>query len=242
MIFDVVTPVGPKDVEKVKEQIEYTKKNIIGYRNIYLIVCDEKIEIPDCIIIHEKTFPFQMKDIQDYLGVNKVNGWFLQQLLKLYAGTCIEGILENYLVLDADTFFMKPTQFIKNNQILYNIDNQNHKPYFEHMKRLHPNFTKCMKESGICHHMFFQKKYLNEIFTLVEELHKESFWKVFLKCIVEKEGSGASEYELYFNYMFKYHSDKVRLRKLKFIHSKNLSSKFDYVSRHWYLYKIKKYN
>lgn len=235
MLFDIVIPVGPNDKERIKEQINYTKKNIIGYRNVYLIVCDEKIEISDCIIIHEKKFPFQMKDVQDYLGVNKINGWFLQQLLKLYAGSYIEGILENYLVIDSDTFFMKPTEFIKNDIVFYNIDDQNHRPYFDHMKKLHPNFVKHVKKSGITHHMFFQQKYLNEIFTLVEKLHEEDFWKVFLKCVTEKEGSGASEYELYFNYMFKYHSDKVKIRNLRFIHSKNLSSKFDYISRHWYL-------
>ena len=235
--FDIVIPVGPNDINMIKEQIIYTKKNIIGYRNIYLIVCTENIIINDCIIINEKIFPFQMKDIQHYLGINKINGWFLQQLLKLYAGKIIPNILNNYLVIDADTFFMKPTVFIKNNIPLYNIDKQNHKPYFDHMKKLHPSFIKHIQDSGITHHMFFQQKYLNEIFTLVEKLHEEDFWKVFLKCVTEKEGSGASEYELYFNYIFKNHSDKVKIRKLRFIHSKNLSSKFYYVSRHWYLYK-----
>jgi len=35
--FDIVINVGPKDSEVIHKQIEYTKNNIIGYRNIYLI-------------------------------------------------------------------------------------------------------------------------------------------------------------------------------------------------------------
>ena len=35
--FDIVIPVGPNDKSIIEQQIKYTKKNIIGYRNIYLI-------------------------------------------------------------------------------------------------------------------------------------------------------------------------------------------------------------
>ena len=35
--FDIVIPVGPNDKTIIEEQIKFTKKNIIGYRNIYLI-------------------------------------------------------------------------------------------------------------------------------------------------------------------------------------------------------------
>ena len=35
--FDIVIPVGPYDKLCIYKQIEYTKKNVIGYRNIYII-------------------------------------------------------------------------------------------------------------------------------------------------------------------------------------------------------------
>ena len=36
-LFDIVIPLGPDDKSIIEKQIEYTKKNVIGYRNIYLI-------------------------------------------------------------------------------------------------------------------------------------------------------------------------------------------------------------
>lgn len=58
-IFDIVILVGPKDKEIIVTQIEYTKKNIIGYRNIYLICYDPTINIDGCITMMKKFFHLQ---------------------------------------------------------------------------------------------------------------------------------------------------------------------------------------
>ena len=41
------------------------------------------------------------------------------------------------------------------------------------------------------------------------------FYNVFLKSVLESERdkSGASEYEIYFNYILQNHSDKIKIRK-----------------------------
>ena len=161
--FDIVIPVGPNDKNIIEKQIEYTKKNIIGYRNIYLICYDPNIKIDNCITINEKIFPFTIETVQKFHGKLKRNGWYLQQLLKLYSGLIIPDILERYLVIDSDTFFLKPTSFIKNNKCLYNFGKEYHKPYFIHMFRLHETLQKMDKnKSGICHHMIFETKYIKE--------------------------------------------------------------------------------
>jgi len=41
MLFDIVIPVGPHDLSIISSTIEYTQKNVIGYRNIYLISKNE---------------------------------------------------------------------------------------------------------------------------------------------------------------------------------------------------------
>jgi hypothetical protein len=167
----------------------------------------------------------------------------------LYAGN-IDGILDNYLVIDADIFFMKPVTFIENGKPIFSRDNQFHKPYFEHMKRLHPNFEKVSDKSGICHHMLFNKLYVKEIVDIVEEKHNKPFWKVFIETVDEHKNhninvfeSGASEYELYFNYMIKYHKDKIIIRNLNWRNvSKNSLQvinnyvNYDFVSICHYIY------
>jgi hypothetical protein len=49
-------------------------------------------------------------------------------------------------------------------------------------------------------------------------------------------GAGASEYEIYFNYIFKNYSNNVEIRQLNWSNLKtlNINTDFDYISCHWY--------
>ena len=246
--FDIVIPVGPHDKSTVEHQIKYTKKNIIGYRNIYLVCSDSTINIDGCITIDENIFPFNMDTVIKHHGKQynrygeSQNGWYLQQLLKLYSGKVIPDIMDKYLVIDADTFFLKPTTFIENNKCLYNYGTEYHAPYFQHMKKLDKDFTKVNRNiSGICHHMMFETKYIDELISRIEKNHNELFYNIFLKLVTEKRASGASEYELYFNYMLKFNPDKIQIRKLnwKNMYRIQTNNNYDYISVHWYYNKKK---
>ena len=180
--LDIVIPVGPNDKSIIEKQIKYTKKNIIGYRNIYLISYDSTLTIDGCITINENIFPFNMDTVAKHHGKLQRNGWYLQQLLKLYAGKIIPNILEKYLVIDCDTFFLKPTTFVETNKCLYNYGSEYNKPYFDHMEKLDKNLSKMDKnKSGICHHMIFEKKYIDELISTIEKNHNDLFYNVFLK-------------------------------------------------------------
>lgn len=235
--FDVVVPVGPNDISKIDKTIECIKKNIIGYRNIFIISKSE-INILDCIFVNENIFPFTMETISLYLGINERNGWYLQQLIKLCAGH-IPDLLNNYLVIDSDTFFLKPTSFFSNDLPLYNVGSEYYKPYFNHLLKMHNSLTKQNDYSGICHHMLFQQHILKQLFKLVEDYHRDDFWKCFLSLIDKKDipFSGASEYELYFNYIHIYHPDSFMIRKLEWLNSGTIDETLNlhYVSCHWYM-------
>lgn len=237
-IFDIVITVGPNDTDILYKQIEFTKKNIIGYRNIYLICYDPNINIDGCITINENIFPFSLETVSNIHGKLNRNGWYLQQLLKLYALMIIPEILDKCLVIDADTFFLKPTVFIKNNKCLYNFGSEYNRPYFAHMLKLDETLIKVDKnKSGICHHMMFEKKYINELINKIEKNHNDKFYNIFLKMVTDFNGSGASEYEIYFNYIFKNYSNNVEIRDLKWYNSNtlNINADVDYISYHWYM-------
>ena len=66
------------------------------------------------------------------------------------------------------------------------------------------------------------------MFELVEKKHNNKFWKVFIEMVDEHKNhsitsceSGASEYELYFNFMIKYHTDKMIIRELNWVNVSN---------------------
>ena len=81
--------------------------------------------------------------------------------------------------------------------------------------------------------MIFQESVLKSMFNEVETHHNKPFWKIFCNLVDQYDltFSGASEYEIYFNYVFS-HSDKVQLRKLKFGDSRYRT--LNYISVHSY--------
>jgi hypothetical protein len=71
---------------------------------------------------------------------------------------------------------------------------------------------------------------------LVEEHHNgKIFWRVFLEEVTDIMGSGASEYEMYFNYMIRYHGADFRIRALQWGNAPRIieGQGLDYVSVHW---------
>ncbi len=243
--FDIIIPLGPNDLNKIDIMFNNTKKNIIGYNKIYIITNKNnfnKLEnYNDIILIDEDIFDFNIKYINSLKNNTDKNrsGWYFQQLIKLYAGFYINDLLPNYLVIDSDTNFLKPTTFFQNDLPLYNFGIENHKPYFTHIQKLHPSLYKKSNVSGICHHMMFQKNIINQLFYLIESYHNKKFYEIFLENVlnIEWAGSGASEYELYFNYIHLYHNNKFKIRELKWTNASalNNNNNYDYISCHWYL-------
>ena len=255
--FDVVFTLGPNEVEIFKKYIKYNQKNILNYRNMYVVPYDPSIEVDGCITITEDKFLFLKEAIKEKMGETSRFGWYFQQLIKLYAYKIIDGLLDKYLVLDSDVIFIKPTNFFtvlseesetinatengylsqpeESLKILTNFSfsYEYHYQYFIHMKKLHPTLKKVKEISGICDHMMFEKKYLDEMFQLIENYHLPSqdianvtntpkrFYEIFIEQIDPIEyvlsginGSGASEYEIYFNFMLTYHENDIILKKL----------------------------
>ena len=237
-MFDVVIPLGPNDLENIEKQIACTKTNVIGLQNIYIVTPILNFRHNDCIVIDESIFPF-IDQIAFYHGKDKRNTWYMQQLIKLYAGFVIPGILDRYLVIDADTFFLTPTEFINSeNQCQYNFGREYHCHYFDHMSRLHPELTRVYELSGICHHMIFEIRFIKELFELIEKKEGKPFWVIFLEKVEpwlrHGFGSGASEYELYFNYVCKFHSDEIEVRELCWENVRKLdfTMELNYISHH----------
>lgn len=242
-IFDIVICLGPNDKDIINQSILYTKKNIIGYRNIYVISYDASISVENAVIIDENIFPFNKDTFINIFGNNNRNGWYLQQLLKLYAGIVIPGILDKYLIIDSDTFFLKPTKFIDDNgKIIITTGTEYNKHYFLHMNRLHYTLKKIHPLSGISHHCLFITKYIKELMLMIENNfdNNEPFWKIFIDMLDRNEYnmSGCSEYELYFTYMNLYHSNQFITRELKWQNLNyldiNNTNDNQFVSIHWY--------
>jgi hypothetical protein len=218
--IDVVITVGPSDIDLLPEQIQHTRKNVMNCRNIYLISYDPSVNVPGCITVDERIYPFTLETVQEVLGKNHRNGWYLQQLLKVYAAQVVPDLLDRFVCIDSDAFFVKPIEFVNptNDRSRCCYSAEYHISYFEHMERLCPSLKRIdPKKSGICHHMVFERQYWKEIIDMVETYHNgKAFYEVFLNSVdvAQATMSGASEFEIYFNYMLQNHSEKIEVRPL----------------------------
>jgi hypothetical protein len=190
-----------------------------------------------------------MKDVVEIRKVHaesthERNGWYIQQLLKLYAPFVIPDLMDTFLVVDSDTFFLKPTTFIVNGKCAYNPSREYNVPYFVHMAKMHPTLTRQYQQmSGVSHHMIFEKEHIQGLMDLVQSYHNNRpFWRLFLEFGTDY--AGASEYEMYFNYMLKYHPTRIQIRQLrwansrKYIYSSQVQQQnnpLDYIALHWHM-------
>ncbi len=257
--IDVVIPCTDKDIETLDLCIEGIRKNGKGIRRIFVVSKEpytEKAEWFD-----ESLFPFSKYDISfQILGddararlfLNSSNtriGWIYQQFLKLYAPFVIPEISSNVLVLDADTIFLNPTEFIGPfGEGLYNPAEEFQIQYFEFMGRLLPGLTKVFpRYSGISHHMLMQREVLEDLFDSIETYHAMEGWKALCHCINRRYLYEAclSEYEIYFNFVFT-KTDQMKIRPLKWTNIPDLSqvsmyrdAGYNYVSCHAWRRNIK---
>jgi len=245
-MYDIVIPVGPNDSFLLLKQLGFTQTNCIGYRNIYVVAAAEveSFVSPPCIFVDERIFPFNVSELHTYAKSDEYrrNAWYFQQLIKLYAGSVIPELLPRWLVIDADTFFLRPTSFIQDNKCLYANGTEYWPYYFEHMNRLLPGLTKVEPISGICHHMMFEQRFVKELMDLVEQ-NGDPFWITFLSKVGSSDSreaygtAGASEYELYFNFILTFHRDEIILRPLDWanVETLDLTLDYDYISYHHHL-------
>lgn len=242
--IDVVIPCTAKDIETLELCIKGIRENCKGIRRI-IVVSKERLT-KKAAWYNETKYPFKIHDVaMELFGTPEAAlqymqtpgnrlGWIYQQLLKFYAPFVIPKISSNVLFVDSDTIFLNPVSFIgKNRAGLFNVGNEYHPPYFGHAKRLLTCLDKVFPEqSGICHHMLMQRAVLKNLFQDVKNQHKIPLWKAFLRCIDHEDlfGSGASEFEIYFNYAF-IKSDQFVIRPLRWQNVPSLENMMDYKNK-----------
>lgn len=253
--IDVVIVTHPKDKETLDYCIDGIRENCSQVRRV-IVVSKEKLT-ENAEWFDERRYPFSFEDV--YLAIGRGDkktsekffhhhgrpaGWYLQQLLKLYAPFVIPGISSNVLVIDSDTVFMNPVEFLNGScGGLFGISYDPPKErYLEHAARLLPGYHRIYPEFySVCHHMLFQKPILKDLFKTVEAYHRTEFWVAFCSCVDLHNDKGAcSEYEIYYNYALT-QTSQVELRELKWINSGKLYKKdsyqksgYHYVSFHSY--------
>lgn len=250
-VIDVVIPAHEKDLDTLNHCIEGIRKNIADVRRIIVV---SKAKYTDkAEWFDEALFPFSIKEIKKYVDCGI--GWHFQQLLKLYSVLVIPEISENVVVVDSDTVFLKKVKFFSEEGLpLYNLSKDKglehsefHRASYKNIVKILPQIGEKLPEhfkniSGICHHMLFQKHFIEELFGMVEQIDGsgDPFYKIFLKN--SGPGYAVAEYNLYFYFLASLHPDQYKIRILRYKNTADFSlwkyrfrRKYDYCSFHSYM-------
>ncbi len=241
-LYDIVTCVGSDDIELVDTFINNVSTYVQNIDKIFIITpLPDKIKIKkeNVYIINESIFPFTKADVESYIPSKKRSGWYLQQLLKLYACNILTEIRDTFLIIDADVYFHKPVCFFEGNIPLFNVGVEYHTPYFKHSNKLLPQLTKIINVSGICHLMPITRTIINTLIKDVESYNNKLFWKCFLEYVSPEDydWSGASEYEILFTYSLLNYHNEVKIRPLIWRNAPMIDPTFEgtYEACHSYL-------
>jgi hypothetical protein len=240
--IDVVIPLGPRDRETVAVSLRSVCRFVRDVRTIYL-VSRQGHRIENTKFIPESGFPFGLDTIATLLETRERAGWYLQQLIKLYFPSTHPACLDRVLAVDADTIFLRPCRFTENNRIVLNLGHEFHKPYFEHMARMHPalqNRTPIPALRIACCSIDAGWQASRARWRCTTEA-VSGFAKIFLTAVDPDYRllSGASEYETYFNYCLLRHLDEVILKQFCWDNAATIGELrpdlYDYVALHWHI-------
>ena len=208
MNYDLIIPCHPKDYVK----LQYCANSCMKYLNprpcnIY-IVCPDEFETSDDLIKHVSDDEAVNINAQD-INFHRKN-WIYQQIVKLG-----QDFTENdlYLCVDSDLIFNKAIDLFDENRPKFFISDreQNHKPYFNFMKKSH-DLEKQVNHTFINDFMMFDKKICSEIID-IESGGLEGFLSFCNENL--SDDCLLSEFELYGNYVSKHYPKKYSKQETK---------------------------
>ena len=220
--YDIVIPFHSKDAAILPYCIAGIRHHLSGVRCIFVISAADPEE-DGVEWIPEHLFPFPIGAVQEKINSADRAGWYLQQLLKLYCFRIIPGILDRVLLFDSDIIVCRPIEFIdtSGNHLLDVSEDQQHEAYFDHacavlgdrFERFHERL------SGITDHMMVYRPVMEAMLRDIESYTGREAWIAVLEAVdpSRKDGSGGSEYELYFNYALKWYP---AIHRVRFLHKR----------------------
>jgi Family of unknown function (DUF6492) len=160
--------------------------------------------------------------LQDYftqrIGTPLRSGWYFQQFLKMSISN-LPDTADHYLIWDSDTILLRsPTFFDPDGTVLINPKIEDHKPYFEVLKKT-LGMEKQVDFSFISEHLMINKSYMSKlIHSFTTKASGETSWVELILNSIDDDSLGASgfsEFETYGNFIALNYKDSFKCRSIK---------------------------
>jgi len=205
-MIDFVIPCHPKDFPSLKLTISGIQKNISCCSRI-LVISNEDPQIDGVVYIDEKKYQTyitldRVEKIWAEKNINLVyrSKWIYQQILKLLSTKVIDDLTNSFVLVDADTIFLRDISFDSKKFFYLKNPTEYHTPYLKPIKKL-LEVENTIGFSTISHHSIFNKQKLNKMIKEIEKRFDNNLVDIILENIDYNEASCFSEWDLYANYM-----------------------------------------
>lgn len=206
--IDVVIPMVERDIVVAGYTIEAIRKLVShNIREIYIISPESEnmrafAKKQNCTFILED-------DILPSNEIRKQGGWIVQQFLKLSADKVVKA--DHYLVVDADTVFLRPVIFEEKGTYFINA-HWDFAPNRKKMTSLILGNDKAYQYDFVSHNMLFSKSILANMKKHITDRFDKS-WDLAIMELISKDGESRysfSEYDLYATYLTEFSGVKFR--------------------------------
>lgn len=205
-MIDFIIPCHPKDFSSLKLTIDGICKNITCCRRI-LVISNEDPQIDGTFHINEKKYEKyitldRVEKLWTERNINLVyrSKWIYQQFIKLLSTKVINDLTNSFVIVDADTIFLRDISFDSKKFFYLKNPIEYHKPYLKPIKKLLA-VENTIGFSTISHHAIFNKHKLNKMIREIEKRFNNNLVDIILDIIDYDEASCFSEWDLYSNYM-----------------------------------------
>ena len=192
----LVVPLAPKDVERARVSIPLMQSRIAHPIQGVTIVAPRDPKVAAlCQDLNIRLID-EAEPLTEMLGDRFPNtsGWHKQQFLKLSAPRFLSA--DNVVVMDADTYPIRPTAFTDGKRTILYRGDPNREPFRLFTDNLiGPSPTR--PANFVAHCMLFYGPWLEELFTLIETRHQRPWADAMLDLAQNPANGAMSEYDIY---------------------------------------------
>lgn len=197
----IVIPAVEKDAEVLAHCLRSVRDQVTDVVAAVWVVAPESARLRQLareagadFILEDEILPRPAREL-------KTRGWVLQQFIKFNA--CHRVTTADYLVLDADTVFLRPQRFIRRGRALLRYSDQYELLYnrsleliFGHRRRYPVSF--------VTHHQVFGASLVRDLLALIEQRFGKTWWEAILHEVDQGHPVSFSEYEMYGHFIMEH--------------------------------------
>jgi hypothetical protein len=212
-MYDIVIPSAEKDFTKLRFVYDSVIENLSGFQKIF---CITNVKVPDEMRISGVTYLLDAEVIDFNFDVFQGTiknrcGWYRQQFVKLFQNVTSD----DYLVTEADSIYNKKVDIFEDGKPVFLLGkDQHHIPYYELTQKLF-GFGREYPYSFINESMLFKRELIKQLVSSTGFNKYGFFALVAAELNRTQQVSGMAEYELYGNYITKFHPGLYNYKYLK---------------------------